>query len=232
VVLGLGGEVLGVEQGAPPAWRGAKLHERADVPAALRDAARAALAQARRGDSIARTRVDVDGLGATVELVALPGVPLQRTPVDMGEIVRHAVAALERQARGLDVGLSVSVAADVPRSIRVDPEKIAWVIAALAGSAMRYIRCGTRHLPGGSIAVTVSVVAREVLLVVEDDGPGIPADVADRLFRRAPGGAPAAGLALSVARDIVEAHGGSLDVASSTDEADHGTTVTVRLPLE
>ena len=67
--------------------------------------------------------------------------------------------------------------------------------------------------------------------MVEDDGPGIPAEVAPRLFKRAPGAPHAVGLALTVVRDIVTAHGGSMAIASSTDELDHGTTVTVRLPL-
>jgi signal transduction histidine kinase len=233
VVLGCGGEVLGAEHGAPPEWIGATLHDRPGVPAALRDAARALTLLVLRGGTLARARVDVPELDASVELVAVPAVGLHRTPTDVRALLPYSVAALERQARALDVGLSVTIDPDVPAALVLDPEKIAWAVSALAGNAMRYVRRGTRHMPGGSIAVTASRDAErgELLLVVEDDGPGIPAQVVERMFQRAPGAPHATGLALTVVRDIVTAHGGSMELATSTDEADHGTTVTVRIPI-
>jgi signal transduction histidine kinase len=233
VALGLGGEVIGASQGAPPAWAGAVLHEGEGVPAALRDAARAVVAAARRGDAPARESVDVPELDAAVELVALPAIGLRRTATDVRALLRHALEALGRQARALDVGLTVTADPDVPAAVVVDPEKIAWAVSALAGNAMRYVRRGTRHLPGGTITVTASLDAErgDLLLAVEDDGPGIPPEAVERMFQRAPGAPHAPGLALSVARDIVASHGGSLELTSSTDELDHGTTVTVRLPI-
>ena len=233
VALGCGGEVLGVEQGAPRAWIGATLADRADAPAALRDAARAVALAARRGGSLARARVDVPELDATVELCAVPAVGLHRTATDLRALLHHALAALERQAHALDVGLSVTVEADVPEALVLDPEKIGWAVSALAGNAMRYVRRGTRHQPGGSIAVMAGRDAErdEVILVVEDDGPGIPGPVLERMFLRGPGVPLATGPALTVVRDIVAAHGGSMELASSTDEVEHGTTVTVRLPV-
>jgi signal transduction histidine kinase len=233
VALGAGGEVLGADGGAPADWIGATLHERPGVPAALRDAARAVASAARRGGSLAQARVDVPELGAAVELVAVPAVGLRRTETDVRALVHHAMAALERQARALDVGLSVTAGEDVPATFAVDPEKIAWAISALVGNAMRYVWRGTRHMPGGSVAVTASrdAATDELILVVEDDGPGIPEGAVQRMFERAPGAPHAVGLALSVVRDIVRAHGGSMEIASSTEELDHGTTVTVRLPL-
>ena len=232
VVLGCGGEVLGVE-GAPAEWMGAALPDRAGVPAALRDAARALCLAARRGGALARARVEVPELDAAVELSAVPAVGLHRTATDLRALVGYAVTALDRQARALDIGLSVTIDPEVPATLVLDPEKIAWAVSALAGNAMRYVRRGTRHMPGGSIAVTAARDAErgEILLVVEDDGPGIPAHVVERLFQRAPGAPHATGLALTVVRDIVTAHGGSMELASSTDEDDHGTTVTVRLPV-
>ena len=71
------------------------------------------------------------------------------------------------------------------------------------------------------------------VLQVADSGPGIPADelphVFDRLWRgRAAGRVAGAGIGLAVAREVVVAHGGTIEVAS--DEG-AGTTVTIRLPL-
>lgn len=234
VALGLGGEVLGAERGAPASWLGKPLHRQEGVPASLREAARAVVLDLRRGETLAKVTVDVPELDATVELFALPVVALQRDRTDVRALLQHAVTALVKQARALDVDLTVTTDADVPATITVDPEKIAWVVAALAGNAMRYVRAGTRHMPGGSVAVRAILDAtREQLVVaVEDDGPGIPAQVAERLFQRAPGAPLATGLALGVARDVVAAHGGSIAIESSTDEDDHGTVVMVRLPLD
>jgi signal transduction histidine kinase len=233
VALGAGGEVLGAGQGAPPEWVGATLHDRAGVPTSLRDAARAVAAAARSGaGTLAGARVEVPELDATVELVAVAAVGLRRASTDLRALLRYAVAALERQARALDVGLGVTIDPAVPAELFLDPEKIAWSVSALAGNAMRYVRRGTRHMPGGSIAVTARCEpGGDLVLVVEDDGPGIPADVVGRLFQRAPGAPHATGLALTVVRDIVAAHGGSLEIATSTEEPDHGTTVTVRIPV-
>ena len=151
----------------------------------------------------------------------------------MRALLQQALSALDRQARALDVGLTVEVRADVPAEIVVDPEKIAWAVSALAGNAMRYVRRGTRQMPGGSVAVTArrDAVRGELILAVEDDGPGIPPEAVERMFQRAPGASHAPGLALSVARDLVAAHGGALALESSVEEVEHGTTVTLRLPL-
>lgn len=234
VVVGIGGEVLGAEHGAPPEWIGTKLHERAELPAALRNQARALVLSARAGGPLAKALVDVPELDAAIELVALPAAALHRTATDLRALLRYSMTALERQARALDVELTVTVDPDVPDELVLDPEKIAFLVTALAGNAMRYVRRGTRHLPGGTITVTAARDAGrgEIVLTVEDDGPGIPADVAERMFQRAPGAPHATGVALTVVRDLVQAHGGSMDLRSSTDEMDHGTAVTVRLPIE
>ena len=72
------------------------------------------------------------------------------------------------------------------------------------------------------------------MLVVADDGPGIPADQLDRVFERFHRGDPSrsratggAGLGLSIVAGIVAAHGGSVEVA----DAAPGARFTVRLPL-
>jgi signal transduction histidine kinase len=233
VVLGPSGEVLGTAGGAPEGWVGAALEACKGAPAAVQAAAREVVAEVRGGAAVVRRLVEVPELGVTVEVVAVAAVGLHRADTDVRALVRYAVAALERQARALDVGLTVTVDPGVPASVAVDPEKIAWAISALAGNSMRYVRRGTRHMPGGSIAVTVGRDAERehLLLVVEDDGPGIPAPVLEQLFLRRPGAPFVTGLALKVVRDVVEAHGGSMELCSATDEDEHGTTVTVRIPI-
>jgi signal transduction histidine kinase len=234
VTIGAGGEVLGLDDSAPSTWLGAAINADDGVPPSLRDAARALLSEARsRGGSLVRRTVDVVELEATVELIAMPALGLRRSPTDVRALLHYAMTALQRQAHALDLELTVAVEPDVPHAVEIDPEKMGWAVTALVGNAMRFVRRGTRQMPGGSIAVRASrdgTTPNDVLIVVEDDGPGIPPSLVERLFKRAPGAPHATGLALTVVRDILEAHGGSLSLATSTDEFDHGTTVTLRLP--
>ena len=227
------GEVLGVGGGAPEGWVGAALDGRKGVPALVQEAARAVVAEARGGRAVARRVVDAPELGASVELVAVAAVGLRRAATEVRALLRRAVEALERQARALDVGLGVTVDPGTPDTVFVDPQMIAWAVSTLVGNAMRYVRCGTRQMPGGNITVIAShdAARAELCLVVEDDGPGIPAGVLEGLLQRRPGAPSARGLALEVVRDVVEAHGGSMDLMSSTDEEEHGMTVELRIPI-
>jgi signal transduction histidine kinase len=231
VALSGSGEVLAAD-GAVASWVGAELAEISGVPAPIREAAREVVRAVRRGAGAARARVDVDELDATIDLVGVAAVGLHRMPTDVRALLNYATLALERQAHALDVELTVEADEDVPRALMLDPEKIAWAVSALVGNSMRYVRRGTRQKPGGTVAVRVSFdgSASELVVVVADDGPGIAPEVQARLFRRAPGAPHATGLALTVVRDIVAAHGGSMQLASSIDEIEHGTTVTVRIP--
>jgi signal transduction histidine kinase len=141
--------------------------------------------------------------------------------------------SLGRQAREIDVDLRIEAADDVPRDALIDGEKIAWAVTTLVGNGLRYVRHGTRRMPGGSIVVRLKVdaTANALLVGVEDDGPGIAAEKLPLLFKRERGAAHNAGLALLLIRDVVEAHGGTIDVKSASVGADHGTAIVIRLPL-
>ena len=94
------------------------------------------------------------------------------------------------------------------------------------------------HTPAGSHVTTTLAREGDTLIVrIHDDGPGIAPDVRDRLFERFARGdssrerrTGSTGLGMSIALAIVQSHGGSIDVDSSTASEDHGTTFTVRLP--
>jgi signal transduction histidine kinase len=158
-------------------------------------------------------------------------IPLHLGTVDLVHLACSTLEPLEREARGLDVTLTIDAPADLAR-VWVDPEKTAWVIATLVGNALRYVRRGSRRLPGGQITVRIGRgdPADTVTVSVEDDGPGIPADKLPHLFERRAGSQHAAGLGLMLVKDIVEAHGGKVSVESSTDHVTHGTRVRATLP--
>jgi signal transduction histidine kinase len=105
----------------------------------------------------------------------------------------------------------------------VDPSRLDQVLVNLLGNA-------ARHARGAAITVRLWSTPRETLLEVRDSGPGIPDGVRSRLFEpfaRAPGAAPGLGLGLYISREIVEAHGGRIDMMTARGE---GTAFTVHLP--
>ncbi|WP_314176224.1 HAMP domain-containing sensor histidine kinase [Actinomyces oris] len=94
------------------------------------------------------------------------------------------------------------------------------------------------HTPAGShVTTTLAREGNTLIVRIHDDGPGIAPDVRDRLFERFARGdssrerrTGSTGLGMSIALAIVQSHGGSIDVDSSTAPEDHGTTFSVRLP--
>jgi signal transduction histidine kinase len=110
-----------------------------------------------------------------------------------------------------------------------DDEMLKRMLLNLLDNAVKYTPAG------GEISVALSSQNGNAIIIVSDTGIGIPSEdqprIFDRFYRvdkarsRALGGA---GLGLSIARWIVEGHGGSLSVSSSVGR---GSTFTVNLPL-
>ena len=175
----------------------------------------------------------------TISLAEAGELPLHREPTDpdvlLGETVESFRAAAERKG----VALVLDTPDDLPL-LDVDPVRIREVIANLLGNAIR-------HTPeGGSVTVTGapseqpsdarSDARRDatadppgIVVTVADTGTGIAPALLPNVFDRfARGGAsPGSGLGLAIARDLVEVHGGAIDVSS---EVGRGTTFVVRLP--
>ena len=156
-------------------------------------------------------------------------IPLRKSPTDLKALLSSALDGLQHQCEHTQVELQV--AGDEIPNVAIDPEKIAWAVATLVGNALRYVRHGSRNRPGGSIVVTLAKKpGDQIEIAVSDDGPGIPTDKVPYLFERKPGTLHAAGLALMLVHDVVVAHGGSVDVKSTTEVPDHGTRIALRLP--
>jgi signal transduction histidine kinase len=159
-------------------------------------------------------------------------IPLRRVPTDLRLLLESSIGVMDQQARAMDVALALTVHPAVPQTLDIDREKIAWAITALVGNAMRFVRRGTRLRPGGTIAVRAHAApaASAVVIEVEDDGAGIAADKLPHLLDRTSERPYAAGLALGLVRDVVTAHGGSVEIESSTRPERSGTTVRLILP--
>ena len=155
---------------------------------------------------------------------------LARKPVQLVEVLQDALAATRRDAEIAGCIVDVSPPATLPEVLG-DPAALRRVFQNLLTNAARH--GGT----GGWIGVTATAVnGAEPMLEVQvaDRGPGIPESEQAEIFKPFVRGAAAqekqirgSGLGLSLVKEIVEAHGGSVFMHS---QAGHGATFTVRLP--
>jgi two-component system sensor histidine kinase BaeS len=158
----------------------------------------------------------------TLALSEAGTLPLQKEPTDLGALASDAVRAAsgEASARG------VRIAADAPPGlpqVDVDPVRIREVIGNLLTNAIRYTP------PGGSIDVGVRQTSGVIEIEVRDTGDGMTADELARAFDRFHKGRASrgSGLGLTIARNLVRAHGGEITLRS---DAGRGTAATVTLP--
>lgn len=146
----------------------------------------------------------------TLTLAEARQLHFDRRPTDLGELAQRAVGVFDAEARERALTLAVSVAPGLP-AVTADPQRVSQVIGNLLGNALRYVP------ENGQVTVSVARAPGGVELAVSDTGPGVPeADLPhlfDRFWRgeksraRASGGA---GLGLAIARQLIEAQGGTL----------------------
>lgn len=120
-------------------------------------------------------------------------------------LVEDAIASLGALAGRRGISLTGDVAGDVAE-VEADPTRVRQVLANLLSNALR-------HSPdGGTVRVGVEAAAGCVRFTVTDSGPGIPPDRLEHLFDRSTPSADSrgSGLGLSIARDLVRAHGGEI----------------------
>jgi signal transduction histidine kinase len=234
IVIGPDGTVLAATGELPPGLVDVGLEECVGLSREIRETGKALLQQLRHsGDRVAIQTVALDGGGRKVQLVAIEALAIRRAATDVRALLASKLAVIASQAAAVDVTLNVVVADDVPAVVHLDSEKVAWAVTTLVGNALRYVRSGPRRrTPAGKIDVraTFDPTNLQVTIDVHDDGPGIPADTIDRLFKRDGLNVRGAGLALLLMSDICTAHGGTVDVRSSTNIAEHGTTVRLTFP--
>ena len=164
----------------------------------------------------------------TLSLAEAGQLPLHRREVMAADLLEDVAARFAGAAAEAGVVLKVTPDDGSPL-LMVDPERLESVLSNLTANALR-------HTPaGGHITLSAAVVPGGATLTVADTGEGIAADdlpfVFDRFWRgdRARGRTAGAGLGLAIARQLVLAHGGEIDVSSAAGE---GTTFTLFLPQE
>jgi signal transduction histidine kinase len=159
-------------------------------------------------------------------------IPLRIETTDLTALLRSALQPLIQQADDDGIELRIDALGAIP-ALRVDREKLAWVVTVLAGNALRHLRRADAEGIGDSLLVHLAhdEDRRSVVLSVHDDGPGIPPAVLPFLFERRAGKQHALGLALLLVRDVIAAHGGAIEVETRTGVEEHGTSINIVLPV-
>ena len=152
-------------------------------------------------------------------------------PVDMGALI---VALTDgRRLRGLPNGIRLRFDRPLGERLAVmgDGARLERVIDNLVENAISF------SPPTGLVVVSARIAGEELVLRVEDEGPGVPEEAREAVFRRFHSVRPDAeafgrhsGLGLAIARTIVEGHAGMIAVESREDRM-RGARFVVRLPL-
>ena len=156
-------------------------------------------------------------------------VALDRRPTPASRLVDAVVERLGRQFEEKGVALEADVPADLP-PVLADEDRIGQVLLNLVGNALQYTPAG------GQVCIRARREGDALSIAVEDTGIGISAEhlshVFERFYRvdksrsRVGGGS---GIGLTIARHLVEAHGGTMQAESAGQG--QGSTFSFTLPV-
>ena len=166
----------------------------------------------------------------TLALAESGALQLKREPTDLNELIRDTVAGFETQAKEKQINLAVSLI-DISE-INIDPQRVREVLTNLISNALRYTPVQ------GEVTVSLAesdgltgepVSKRGVVISIHDSGVGIESadlpHIFDRFYKSSDSGGM--GLGLSIAKYLVEAHGGKIWAES---EVGKGTKILFILP--
>ena len=154
-------------------------------------------------------------------------LPLNLQRLNPQELIDRTIATFKLQAEQKNIQIEANIEASIP-SINGDEERLAQVLGNLVNNALR-------HTPeDGAIRLNSRKDANGVLLSIEDTGEGIPEDVLPRIFDRfyrvdeaRQQNSGESGLGLAIAKSLIEAHGGTINVFSKVGS---GTRFDILLP--
>jgi two-component system OmpR family sensor kinase len=144
-----------------------------------------------------------------------------RRPTDVGQVVIEAAAELGPMAEHHEL------------SVSTEPAMVDGVRDELHRLVLNLMENALRHTPPGTfVHASVTRIGEEVVIEVADDGPGIPSELAPRVFdrfvRNGRDGGKGSGLGLAIVRSVAQAHGGTVELEPPLDGV--GTRFVIRLP--
>lgn len=155
-----------------------------------------------------------------------PDLSLRLRHMDVVKLLQNGLRPLVPQAE--EKGIFLSMPQAQPVKAWVDPVKFPWVITNIAGNALRYTN------DGGKVVVSFKKSECEFTVDVSDNGPGIAQEDLANVFNAyvtldTEPHHGTHGLGLAIAKEIVEAHRGTITVASQLGE---GTTFRISVPFD
>ncbi len=196
------------------------LHDRGENLSSDR---RSRLLETARDDSVRLSNL----INELVDISRLEAIerPHPKETLDVGIVLRESLAPLMEQAEQKGVDLIIEVPEDLPK-LTIDSFRFPWVFTNLVGNALRYTKAG------GNIRFSVNKSGSRLYFTCGDTGSGIAPQYLSRIFdrftqfsEREKSGT--IGLGLAIVKDIVEQHGGDIEVKSSLGK---GTTFTFWIP--
>ncbi len=164
-----------------------------------------------------------------VSRVSTGKIGLRMEPVEMAEVMQHAIEAVRPGMHALGQELALELPG-TPMPVHGDPARLAQVISNLLNNASKF---SPAHSP---VRLKASVTNSEVVITIQDQGIGLSPDQlpyifdlfvqADTSLERSTSGL---GIGLTLVKSLLHAHNGSITVES--EGLGHGSTFTVRLPL-
>ncbi len=151
--------------------------------------------------------------------------------VVIGPLLGEALRATHQQCEAAGIDLVSVIDADLP-PVRLDAGRVKIVLANVLSNAMKY----TPH--GGRVHVGATRVDGGVRIAVTDSGRGVPRELRGRIFEKffrvehetsENGGVKGVGIGLYLAREIVQAHGGS--IRCEAGDGDQGARIVFELPV-
>ena len=149
--------------------------------------------------------------------------------VDMAALIRQAAQSMGELLREQGTTLELDLDEPVP-TLQADADRLTQVLLNLLGNAAKFV-----PRPGGVIQLLLRHDAEGVTVTVRDNGPGVPPAHRDHVFDKfhqagdASNRAAGTGLGLPICRQIVEHHGGTIQLESDTAQ---GASVIFRLPWQ
>jgi two-component system sensor histidine kinase ChvG len=159
----------------------------------------------------------------------------QTERVDVGRLVRNLYEAHEAMARDTGPRFHLALEAAQTYTVQGIEDRLGQVLRNVISNATTF------SPPGGTIGLAVRRDGAWVEIAVSDEGPGIPAGkltaIFDRFYTERPQSekfGTHSGLGLSISKQIVEAHGGTIRAENLVDEAGgvHGARFVIRLPAD
>jgi signal transduction histidine kinase len=167
----------------------------------------------------------------TLSLAEAGQLVLVQERVDVAELLADVGTSFSGQAEAAGIDLRVEIVGG-PSDLTItgDAGRLDQVLSNLMANAVRYTHSG------GNITLRAEPLNDGIRIIVRDTGEGIPAEdvpyVFDRFWRgdrsRSRAGGTGSGLGLAIARQLVQAHGGWIEIESELGE---GTTFTIELPM-